>query len=478
MPRKSFAYNLDHSKISLLPSNNTRTKILPQVMAQVAFKSVYFEFDGDQHKPYMVFDGDIEAYTVMNSAQNSGSKPDDFFNKVTRVVFAPENRPAGTWRYDFNDRQIAEIANAGWYARGSDTPPEFLTSRFALIVDNIQVDMLNPDRKKGDAPILKVGPADNHMYKFDVADYELAPFIIDNVRQAQAEFDTILDTEQDHYNAQAKETAEERAKTAIQGPAALTAQQLRIRNAAMDAEKYADSIWEDIDAYRTAHSSQYRKEMNVQKARRQFEPKQDTSAQTHSKPATKATPRTASEDSAKLNNFLGQFKSASGTKPEKDTEIKSAPENNMKDVWAQFTQSTSTGTDAKAIKKRNESAVQDNRADDAAQAVQSELTEVAEAPETAVKTDGTVISANSQTADAKAIKARNEDAAAKDRKDNAAQAAQAELTDSIDESAKIMKAVTELKTDRYGAAADANKLQQAAALTEANKKKSDSEMGS
>ncbi|GHU59414.1 hypothetical protein AGMMS49975_26930 [Clostridia bacterium] len=148
--RKSFAYNLDRSPISLLPSNSVKTKIVPKAMAQVSFKSAYFEFEGLQQKPYMLFEGKVEAYNTLKNSK------EDFFGGVKRVVFTLENRPAALFRYDFKEAQVAKLANASWFECGSDTPPEFLSSIFALIVDNIQVDMLNPNRKKATLQFLKL----------------------------------------------------------------------------------------------------------------------------------------------------------------------------------------------------------------------------------------------------------------------------------------------------------------------------------
>jgi hypothetical protein len=367
MPRKSFAYNLENSKVSLLASNDAKSKIIPKAMAQVAFHNVFFEFDGEQNKPYMVFDGEIEAYSVMKNSD------DDFFNKVKRVVFAPDNRPQGSWHYEFDDNQIAEIAAAEWFTHGSNTPPEFLSTRFALIVDNIQVDILNPDLKKDGVPILKVGPADNHVYKFGINDYELAPFIVDNVRLPQTEFETILDIESEEHRIEAQAALSERQRNAVREVTPLTEQQLRIRNAARSADLYAESVWEEINEYRVAHSSEYRREAESIRAKTQATPK--TATVPKGAPAPKAAvaqpPKTGApaQSNAAMTDFLEQFKGVSQDKAEKPavSAAPAAPEAKpakptAANIWGNF--AIGNTSSAKAL---NEETEQESKTDDSAQ---------------------------------------------------------------------------------------------------------------
>lgn len=88
------------------------------------------------------------------------------------------------------------------------------------------------------------------MYGFDIKDYDLTEFIVDNVRLKQNEFETVAETERasDDLRIQAEQAAKSRAEQGIQSSETLTVQQIRIRNAAKNAVAYADSVWGDVAA--------------------------------------------------------------------------------------------------------------------------------------------------------------------------------------------------------------------------------------
>ena len=375
MKRKAFVFNLEHSPVSYLPSKDAKVKILPKVYAQVVLDSVYFTYEcGKEDCPPMPvwnFEGPIEMMFLDENSE------DDFFCGIKKVFFPVNARPRGCWRYEFNDDQIADIAACGWFRHGCEVPPEFWVSRIPLEMENIQVLWLNPNRKKGEAPILRVGPADFRINRVSIEDMDLTPLIIENIREHRTEFDEIFDAE---IALQAEETTKEvnkRKENAIEQVASLTEQQLKIRRMVKKAETYAQSVWDDIDSYRAAHSVQYRRELEA--VERGEDPKEvakqyadgnldvnkieNQAVQTSSSQSVKP-----SESKQAFNSFLNKYINTETDSDNSETEAAIA---NKETIPAPFEHDEHADMQSsEAIKTRNDEILTRDKHDDAAQAAQ------------------------------------------------------------------------------------------------------------
>jgi hypothetical protein len=188
----------------------------------------------------------------------------------------------------------------------------------------------------------------------------------------QEEFTVVASAAYDEQATKAEQTMHARTVQANRTPETLTAQQLKIRNAAKEAFEAVDSIWEDIDAYRAENNEAYRLEKEAEKTAAR-----NTGANAANE--LRAQPA-AVTDETRLNNFLGQFKGGSNTTSAPvSPAVSNTPVTQSSTGFAirsrgvASSQSLASSNSAVSIKSRNENAVAENRKDDAAQAVQSDI---------------------------------------------------------------------------------------------------------
>ncbi|GHU57200.1 hypothetical protein AGMMS49975_22210 [Clostridia bacterium] len=202
-------------------------------------------------------------------------------------------------------------------------------------------------------------------------------------------------------------------------------------------------IWNEIDAYRAEHNEAYKKEIEARRLAREEalaaqESKSDSSAEGHYDGDRSFAPET---DASRLNDFLGQFKAASGAASPvthvtstigTEFVIRSRPDESgesnplvptLIDINSDTSVNTSSDTSSEAMNRRNAEAVAENRMDDAAQAAQAEIADAEnetlspnEIGNTNDSTDNpwtqVLTGANSADTDSESINKRNAEAVA------------------------------------------------------------------
>lgn len=266
--KASFAFNKRLSPINSIQGAEVVRHPPAQYMALCLFDNTYWEFDrARNYAPVLVFDGSVERLDAINTKFPDGLE----------TVYFTKDKPSVQYRYEFNERQLAELAGKGfWSEDGVNIPGLFTSAKFQLEADVVVEEIVN-DKANRKEPIFNIEILNAYSNTFDVKAYDLASKI---TRHKPEESKTIETTVQEEMEQNIAAEVSAAAKAAMLAkPAAavqatyrpMTKEQLDVHNKSANVAAAVNATRDDIKNARDAGNARAEAEREAERTRSEVE---------------------------------------------------------------------------------------------------------------------------------------------------------------------------------------------------------------
>ena len=266
--KASFAFNKRLSPINSIQGAEVVRHPPAQYMALCLFDNTYWEFDrARNYAPVLVFDGSVERLDAINTKFPDGLE----------TVYFTKDKPSVQYRYEFNERQLAELAGKGfWSEDGVNIPGLFTSAKFQLEADVVVEEIVN-DKANRKEPIFNIEILNAYSNTFDAKAYDLASKITRHKPEESKTIETTVQEEMEQ-NIAAEVSAAAKA-TMLAKPAAvaqatyrpMTKEQLDVHNKSANVAAAVNATRDDIKNARDAGNARAEAEREAERTRSEVE---------------------------------------------------------------------------------------------------------------------------------------------------------------------------------------------------------------
>ncbi len=266
--KAAFAFNKRLSPINSIQGAEVVRHPPAQYMALCLFNNTYWEFDkARNYAPVLVFDGSVERLDAINTK---------FPNGLDTVYFS-KDKPNVQYRYEFNERQLAELAGKGfWSEDGVNIPGLFTAAKFQLEADVIVEEIVN-DKENRKEPIFNIEILNAYSNTFDAKAYDLASKITRHKPEESKTIETNVQAEVEQNIAAELSAAAKSAMLSKPDVAAqttyrpMTKEQLDVHNKSANVAAAVNATRDDIKHARDAGNARAEAEREAERTRSEVE---------------------------------------------------------------------------------------------------------------------------------------------------------------------------------------------------------------